>query len=260
MAATSTFVWGLQRSGIHHIVNWLYANHGATARSTLVSEGLHPKFVDGFADHEAGVGFYNNCGRFHCRHFELGDLVPDDFEAAARRHRATIFTIEDCALRFAPRTPRHAEVASLLVLRDPLNHLASRLEAAKTAPGMFRVDEPYVDVLESYCSEYLGHTSNLVNKTLVSFNAFVEDRVYRDSVAAQLGLANLDAVDEVSQYGGGSSFSGRSGPSSTAALMTRFQQHPIPAPILEMLLERSTIQEACTTVFGFDLAERSGAA
>ena len=260
MAARSTFVWGLQRSGIHLIVNWLYANHGATAKSDLTSDGLHPKLVDGFADPAAGVAFYNNCGRFYCRQFELGDLVPADFEEAALRSSTSIFTIEDCALQHASRTPRHPDVATVLVLRDPLNTLASRLEAAKTRPGQFRTDEPFVDVLESYCAEFLGHTHHLANKTVISYNRFVEDRPYRDALATELGLTNLDAVSEVSEYGGGSSFSGLGRPSPTSSLMTRFEQHPIPAPLIEMLLERPAIREACATVFGFDLAERVGVA
>lgn len=260
MTARSTFVWGLKRSGIHLIANWLYANHGATVKGELDSDGLHPKFVDGYRDPAAGVAFYNNCGRFHCRQFELGDLVAGDFEQASSRHAATIFTIEDCALRFASRTPRRSDVANVLVLRDPLNNLASRLEAAESRPAMFRVDEPYIDLFESYCSEYLGHSSNLANKTVVSFNRFVEDRSYRDAVAAELGLANLDVISEVSEYGGGSSFSGLGGPGSTASLMTRFQQHPIPPHLLELLLERPGIREACSAVFGFDLADRVGVA
>jgi hypothetical protein len=258
MAARSTFVWGLQRSGIHLIVNWLYANHGATAKDELASEGLHPKLADGFHDPSAGVAFYNNPGRFHCRQFELGDLVPEDFSLAASRHATSIFTIEDCALRFVPQTLGSPEARTVLLLRDPLNNLASRLEAAKTRPDMFRVDEPFIDLYETYCAEYLGHTSTLADKTVISYNRFVLDPAYRDDLAAQLGVPNLDAVSEVSEYGGGSSFSGLGGPTSISALMTRYEEHPIPTPLLEMLLERPAIREVCTTVFGFDLAERVG--
>ncbi|MEO7570825.1 MAG: hypothetical protein ABIX10_00150 [Acidimicrobiales bacterium] len=260
MAATSTFLWGLKRSGTHLLVNWLFANHGGTVTDALRSEGLHPKLDDGFTDPGAQVAFYNNCGRFHCRQLELGDLQPRDFEQAARRHVAAIFSIEDCALRFASRVPHGSDVANVLVLRDPLNHLASRLEAGKAHPDQFRVDEPFIDVLASYCTEFLGRSAHLPNKTVVSYNRFIEDRSYRDAIAAELGLTNLDAVSTVSAYGGGSSFSGLGSPSSTSALMNRFRQHPIPTEILEMLLDRAEILEACRTVFGFDLAERAGVA
>ena len=42
--------------------------------------------------------------------------------------------------------------------------------------------------------------------------------------------------------------------------MTRYREHPLPPELVEMLLDRAAIREACTTVFGFDLAERVGAA
>lgn len=258
--ARATFVWGLKRSGIHLVVNWLYANHGATVKHDLDHDGLHRQLFDGFRDPAAGVVFYNNCGRLHSRRFELGDLMPDDFDQAARRHTATIFGIEDCALRFASRTSGLAGSANVLIVRDPLNNLASRLEAAKTRPEQFRVDETYIDLVDAYCAELLGHTNHLPRKSSVSYNRFVEDRVYRDALAAELGLKNLDVISEVSEYGGGSSFSGSDKPSPSSSLMTRFHQHPVPPRILDMLLERRSVREACSTIFGCDLAELAGEA
>lgn len=258
VAARATFIWGLKRSGIHLIANWLYANHGATVKHRLEAEGLHPKLFDGFEDPAAGVAFYNNCGRFHCRQFELGDLMPDDFDRAARRHTATIFGIEDCDLRFVPRTAGIAGSVSVLILRDPLNNLASRLEAGRTRPELFRVDEAYIDLFATYCAEFLGHTNDLPRKTTISYNRFVEDRAYRDAVAVALGVPNLDVTSEVSEYGGGSSFTGTGDPSPTSALFSRFQEHPVPRRFLDMMLERPAVREACSTVFGYDLAELVG--
>lgn len=257
---SATFLWGLKRSGIHLVVNWLYANHGATATDQLFSEGLHPQLFDGFADDAASVAFYNNCGRRSSRTFALGDLMPDDFAQAAARHRATIFGIEDCALRLASRTFGLVGSANVLVLRDPLNNLASRLAAGVTRPELFRVDADYIDLYDAYCAEFLGRTNDLTPKVTVSYNRFVEDRPYRDALAAALSLENRDVVSEVSEYGGGSSFSGTGEPSPTSSLMTRFREHPIPRSLLGMLLEKDSVREACATVFGYDLAERAGEA
>lgn len=254
---TATFVWGLKRSGIHLVTNWLYANHGATEKNELSTDGLHAQLFDGFGDAAAGVAFYNNCGRRNSRQFELGDLMPGDFERAAARHRIAIFGIEDCALRFTSRTMGLEGAVHVLVLRDPLNNLASRLEAAVTRPELFRVDAAYIDLYSAYCAEYLGHTNDIARKVTVSYNRFVEDLTYRDQVAAALGLENVDVVSEVSDYGGGSSFSGSGERSATSSLMTRFQQHPVPPDLIEMLLDRPSVREACTTVFGYDLARRA---
>lgn len=251
-----TFVWGLKRSGIHLVANWLYANHGGAAKEALTSVDVHPALADGFEDPATGVAFFNNCGRFHCRRFELGDLTPADFEQAARRHRVALFGIEDCSLRFAWRTAGLDRSASVLVLRDPLNNIASRLEAGRTRPELFRVDEEYVDLLDAYCREFLGHTAGLDGKTTISYDRFVADRSYRDEAAAALGLPNEDAISEVSSYGGGSSFGGATGASPTASLLTRFQQHPVPRHLVDLLLARPAVVEACETVFGYDLARR----
>lgn len=252
-----TFVWGLKRSGIHLVVGWLYANLGGRVKGELVTDGLHPQLCDGFADREAGVAFFNNCGRQHSRRFELGDLTGEDIDRAARSRRATIFGIEDCPLREADR---FADVAgsNLLVLRDPLNNLASRLEAGRTRPEVFRVDAAYVELLDGYCAEALGRTHQLPHKVVVNYNTFVVDRAYRDTLAAALGLVNVDDVAEVSAYGGGSSFP--DGSTATSELMTRFRQHPIPAPLIDLLVGRPAIVEACRELFHYDLAEHGRSA
>jgi hypothetical protein len=253
--AGATFVWGLKRSGIHFFVNWLYANHGATVEGPLEADGLHPQLHDGFADLAAGVAYYNNCGGLHSRGFSLGRLTPADFELARRRNSTSIFGIEDCRLEFVSNTPAGAGVARVLLLRDPLNNIASRLEGARTRPEVFRTDAAFVDLLTAYCEEFLGRTEELTGKTTVSYDRFVVDRAYRDSIASRLELPNVDAVTEVPAFGGGSSFSGGAERASAATLTTRFRQHLIPGDLLDRLIDRPAARDVCSTVFGYDLAE-----
>jgi len=253
----TVFLWGLKRSGNHVVANWLYANLGANGKETLDSSDIHRQLRQGHCDPAAGVAFYNNCGQLNSRQFQLGLLTRADFERARRRHRVTIFGVEDCQLRFASRTPAAADIFNVLVLRDPLNNIASRLEAAKTRPEVFRTDEAYVDLLASYCEEYLDLRNTLTNKVVLNFNHFVGDREYRDSIAGGFGVENREVLTEASDYGGSSSFSPGRGASSRSALLTRFQQHPIPDDLLELLLARSVIRDACTKLFGYELADWS---
>ena len=250
--APPTFIWGLKRSGIHLVVSWLYANRGGAERHDLEASDLHPQLRDGFRDADAGVGLYNNCGGFSSRQFSLGDVGVGDFERAAGRHTAAIFGIEDCALRWATPATEVAGSVHVLVLRDPLNNLASRLAGARARPEVFRVDAAYIDLLEAYCAEYLRRTRHLPAAVLVGFNRFVVDRGYRDSLAAALGVENRDEIGEVSPYGGGSSFAEEA--PQPDQLMSRFRQHPIPRDLLDLLLARSAVQEVCATTFGYDLA------
>jgi hypothetical protein len=147
----------------------------------------------------------------------------------------------------------------MLLLRDPLNHIASRREGSKARAGQFRFDDAFFDVYADYCDEFLATTSRLSAKTVISFNRFVDDRSYCDEIAAALGVPNRDEVSEVSSHGDGSSFTGNAGPSSAASLMTRYRQPPLPYPILDGLPARPVIGKACRTVFGYDLAKPTGA-
>jgi hypothetical protein len=251
-----TVQWGLKRSGNHLVANWLYANLGGTVKDPLDTGGLHPQFRDAFFDPTSRVAFYNNCGWLNSRRFALGDLEHRDFEQAAERHAATIFGIEDCDFRLAPQPPSGRDGTRVLILRDPLNNLASRLEGAKTRPDVFRTDEAFINLLAAYCAEFLGQTKWLGDAVRINFNRFVLDRVYRDELAQQMGLPNRDVVSEIPAYGGGSSFTGIQGPATPQLLMERFRQHRIPRPLIEMLFDHAVVRETCATEFGYDLAER----
>lgn len=148
-----------------------------------------------------------------------------------------------------------SDTVSVLIMRDPLNNLASRLKAAERRPDVFPVHERFLDLFEAYCAEYLGYTDELPKKTLVNFNRFVTESDYRQAMAEELGTHNHDAVSEVSPYGGGSSFSAGDR-SPTPSLMTRYRQYPIPRHLLKLLLGRKSVREMCSTVFGYNLAER----
>ena len=256
---SATIVWGLKRSGIHLIVGWLYANLGATVKDDLGATELPRQLQDGFRDPAAGVAYFNNCGWLYSRQLGLGPLTGADLLQAAARQRTTVFGVEDCSLRWATTTAAVPDQRNVILLRDPLNNLASRLEGTRTMPGQLRTDDAFLDVFEEYCAEVLGHTEHLADRTIIIFNRFIEDRAHRDELAAALGLPNLDQVSEVSAYGGGSSFSSSPVPSSVESLTTRYQQHPLPRSVVEGLLARPMIREACTTVFGYDLAELVGA-
>lgn len=255
-ASRATFVWGLKRSGIHLVVGWLYANHGGVTEDPFHGPRAHPQLGDGYEDAARGVAFFNNCGGLHSRRYRLGSLCPGDFDRAIAAHRVAIFGIEDCSLDEVDRTVVAASSARVLVLRDPLNNLASRLEAAKVRPQVFPVDDAYLDLYEAYCAEALGRTEHLAPRTVVAYDHFVQDRDHREALAAELGLANVDAVARVSSYGGGSSFSGQT-PSEPASLLARHRDHPVPPALIERLLDRPAIRDACEVLFGYVLAERT---
>lgn len=248
------FVLGLKRSGIHLLVNWLFANLGGRRHGHLGQRNVHPQLTEGFADTSARVAFHNNVGGFHSRRFGLGHLQAQDFERAAAPNRATIFGLEDCQLDIAHSVVHGPATTRVLVLRDPLNNVASRLAAAVDRPDTFRTDGAYLDLLATYCDEFVGRSRLLDPKVVVSFNRFVADRPYRDAIARQLDVPNEDAVSEVSPYGGGSSFS-QTSRSTVEELTTRFLQHPIPPELAVELSARPAIVEAARAAFEYDLSK-----
>jgi hypothetical protein len=186
---SATIVWGLKRSGIHLIVGWLYANLGATVKDDLGATELPRQLQDGFRDPAAGVAYFNNCGWLYSRQLGLGPLTGADLLQAAARQRTTVFGVEDCSLRWATTTAAVPDQRNVILLRDPLNNLASRLEGTRTMPGQLRTDDAFLDVFEEYCAEVLGHTEHLADRTIIIFNRFIGDRAHRDELAAALGLA-----------------------------------------------------------------------
>jgi hypothetical protein len=257
MTPRTFFLWGLKRSGNHMLANWLYANLGATEKQPLDSSDVQRQLREAHCDPVAGVAFYNNCGQLNSRRFELGLLTRANFDLARSRLPVTIFGIEDCQLRYARRTPSGADIVNVLVLRDPLNNIASRLEAATLRPEVFRTDEAYVELFESYCAEYVGSSEFLANKVVVNFNRFIGERAYRELIAGDLAVENRDVLAEASDYGGSSSFSPGTGPSTPRELLSRFQQRRIPEDLFRILLDRSVIRETCSSVFGYELGDGS---
>ena len=93
------------------------------------------------------------------------------------------------------------------MLRDPLNNIASRLEAARIGLKCSVPMRPTSTCIASYCAEFVGLTDLLGNKVVVNFNRFVEAIAYRDLIAGELAFDNRDVLGEASDYGGSSSFS-----------------------------------------------------
>jgi hypothetical protein len=250
MPAQSTFVWGLQRSGIHLVVSWLFANFGGRRREPLPATG-HPQFGDGFLDPVAQVAFFNNPGRFYCRAFKLGPIQPHDVRAVADEYEHCIVSIEDCSLAYAAQLPAGDRTASLLVVRHPLNLLASRRRGATARPELFRTDVEFIEILADY-EEALEHTHHLPNCTVVVFDRFVDDPSYRDALAARLEVPNRDAVPRFRAMAAGSSFTERRDQLRWTRC-TRYLEEPLPATLVPELVDRPAIVGACRNLFGFEL-------
>jgi len=139
---------------------------------------------------------------------------------------------------------------TLLVLRDPFNAFASVWHGKRRMRN--RLHGFYRSQWKVYAREFLGETSYLPAETLrVSFNAWFADDDYRRRLAKELGINDADhGRDEVSQDGGGSSFTGQDlqGRARDMAVLDRWQTY-IDDPEYLSVFDEETV-ELSRRIFG----------
>jgi hypothetical protein len=183
-------VLGLRRSGNHAIVNWIRRQcSGPTVFLNNVRPGTDP-----------WQSRDNPEGPPPAR----PDLLIYSYEDA----RPKLLADRTFARRRAEYLGACDEHRSLLILRDPYNLFASRIRHHfGQAPLRFF---SMADLWLLHAREYLGHTRYLGSQTiLVSYDRWCVDYGYRRALAETLGIPFTDTgFDEVTDYGGGSSFEG----------------------------------------------------
>jgi len=139
----------------------------------------------------------------------------------------------------------------LLIMRDPFNLFASRFKSNMIPVKNAR--RTAVDLWVEYAREFLGETQILSqHKVCVNYNQWVQDRNYREHIAKQLGLPFTDAgVDQVSNFGGGSSFEGQSfsGKASQMPVFDRWQSFA-DDPTYRALLQDDRLLTYSEKIFG----------
>ena len=97
----------------------------------------------------------------------------------------------------------------VLVLRDPFNQFASRLQGLRHLPRSLRLTPVVVEIWKAHAREFLGETNHLGEKLCVAYNRWHADRSYRQEIAEKIGLRFTDkGRSYVSPAGSGSSFDG----------------------------------------------------
>lgn len=250
-------VFGLQRSGIHAVGGWLMANLGEDAC------------------------YVNMCYPFSVQDLETMHAVPYDkvysehdippfggtsalvlsFENAGHKDMAGMRHIVDS---FCEETD--CTHTSLLLLRDPINHMASlvwtylREKKAEDAPRLAHHINNLVDMwitlyapraIALPCSDgasVCGDGKKSCAEHVIIYNRWNTDREYRDHLAAQIGFENEDLGFNSCFSWGFSYFSeGKSIDSTHAAYQSRYKtvQHPhfehlqiLHGPVLSELWKR----------------------
>ena len=190
-------VIALQRSGHHAIINWI--------RYQL--KGCHC-----FLNHcHPNANPYQRCYRANScfRNVNIGWIEKARFI----NKDCLIYNYEDCALGEIPGESfnrnhdewvgRSLKKIRVLILRDAFNFFASRLKRHYSEWGKenMKLISDAVGLWKSYAEEYLGVTNYFPDKVLISYNRWVEDRLYRIELSEQIGVPFSDkGKDEVAKY------------------------------------------------------------
>lgn len=193
-------VFGLRRSGNHAILNWI--------------AGLF----------EGPAWFLNNCEPSVDPLLQRKETSGLPCQASkpslsGENPEVVIHSYEEQKLEEIRSQQRQSERWNncdrfdVIILRDPFNTLASRIEAVRHQgwPGPLETGVEFNLLWRQYAHEFAGHTSYFPNCLPISFNRWLSDREYRRGVAAIFNRPlNDDTMGHVSEYGKGSSFDGLS--------------------------------------------------
>jgi len=200
---------GLKRSGHHAVANWIYRqspDHKCYINDVKLDRNP-------FLTRNA----YSNIGdrkREAKGEFSKKDLLMYTFEDKdITKVYSSYFTENREAF-----VGDSGETYNVIVLRDPFNHIASRLKSLRKGCNWAWVDGEteessthYIDLWKKQAKEFLGDTSYTPGiKICIDFNKWMCDKEYRKNTIENIGIDFTDeGKEEVVKAGGGSAFSGR---------------------------------------------------
>lgn len=225
-------VLGMRRSGNHAIINWVLKQaSGATMHLNNIKVPGDP---------------WETCDNDPVRPDGPLDLLLYSYEDVRPKRVAQCSAPRKRAGWFGT-AQRHC---TIIILRNPANMFASRLRSGFTTAPLRYFDQ--ADLWMLYAREFLGITRYLGEDIIpVSFDRWSEDREYRRGIAENLGIPFTDAgFDEVTAFGGGSSFEGTSLNKQASAMNVRQRyQHEADNPVFAALFRDPQLLEHARKVF-----------
>tara|TARA_Y100000034_G_C6812057_1_gene364993 strand:- start:77 stop:883 length:807 start_codon:yes stop_codon:yes gene_type:complete len=190
------FIYGMQRTGMHAIINWIESQHEGTK---LFLNNKEPWREDRpFLDE----GDKKRLGKPR----DLVIVSYEDFDFTLQKDKAFRSKMHKREQSFGHTDNRF----NVVILRDPFNLFASRLfTILKNQKGKDRIErkigqkmgEDKVELWKSYAREFV-YTTIMDNRVLVNYNQWFKDKEYRETVADHLDIKFTDAgIMSVPKYG-----------------------------------------------------------
>lgn len=185
--------FGLPRSGNHPIINWIVGQYQ--------DAGYQTKF-----DNNKRIDFLNGVKPYLPSN-PSSDYLADKNLYLVSHEYMTLFDIPAIDPEIAKC---YGKVMNILVLRDPFNWVASRIQSQLVKRPQFKDKSlsTAMSFFKMYAYEFIGQTNYLDNRVVINYDRWNVDRDYRqDWTDDNLGVPFTDKnFDVMSKEGGGSSF------------------------------------------------------
>lgn len=181
---TVYFIWSLKRSGAHGVEEWLFphlTNHVFfnNVKPQSLFSGAPQKYKDKKDDDSTTWSDFV---------FGFED-VPFFFDGK----------MENCEdiLKSAGLYEKYGKIVNIIVLRDIVNLIASRLKIIRDGgPPPMSADRETLNLWMLYAKEFMGITNHLTNKVCINYNKWFIDEIYRRQISEQMGLKFTDKGKE----------------------------------------------------------------
>lgn len=229
--------FGLQRSGNHAVLNWLL---GLDQPNTLLFHQV--RAGEDLLDNPAGVSVPDGTLAYANREKGKKKVHPENIDYFSRLEKGNLLLtyegyrigeLNDSFLN-KPALDRFGSPETsinITVIRNPFNMLPSyyklrvrTMEAkGKDMNWVMHLMDRQLEIWKSYAFLHLHSSFTRGEIISISFDQWVSDRNYRDSLAKRLGYVNFDKyIDFFSDAGGGSSFSTKS--SDRKSVLSRWSE------------------------------------
>jgi hypothetical protein len=208
--------YGLRRSGNHAILEWLIQNMGGPGTRNVVK----PKRVIQCGD----SAYLNECNTYGS-HAE----VNRDISFCQSAFNNLIVAYEDVPTSYSLTNTHDSQ--KIVILRDIFNLFSSRYKKVVSQSGIdyYKSAMPIDEVV---VNKWKQHANS--DAIIIIFEKWIESKDYRDSICERLGIPNHDITDTMTNFGGGSSFTGQKKP-TIEELKSRSKIVNLPQEVIDRL-------------------------
>jgi hypothetical protein len=230
---------GMQRSGNHAIIKWVWYNFCQSQMQRIYSIND----ISIFHDLSQQIFFINNCQNPNQENQYIQYIINTYTDTR------TIFLSYENKQYVTTNS-------SYLIIRDFLNMLSSKVEQVKKYhhnPSSL-LNEPgfYAQLIDMW----IQHAQFIEANNIILYNKWILDKNYRDHISNFLyHINNLDYLDYYQAFGGGSSFIGRQKETNLESYLCRYQNLKLPQTIKNMILNNKNLCQINLEYFNINIEE-----